>query len=106
MPLKEVAKRAPNLGYQLYFSEQKSSHQILAHVGHPFCHGPLSDVDHSLQLGKFIDLVFDTSGDAKIDFTPTGQLEKLLSDPSPVGSTQSCLTDEVQQALSLLGMQR
>jgi soluble epoxide hydrolase / lipid-phosphate phosphatase len=34
MPLTEVAKRAPNLGYQLYFAEQKSSHEILAHVGH------------------------------------------------------------------------
>ncbi|KAH6914733.1 Alpha/Beta hydrolase protein [Coprinopsis sp. MPI-PUGE-AT-0042] len=76
MPLKEVAKRAPNLGYQLYFANQKSSHEILAH------------------LRRFVDLVFNTSGDKRLDFTPTGRLEKLLPDSSVPGKIQSCLNDK------------
>ena len=32
LPLEEVARRALNLGYQVYFASQRSSLEILAHV--------------------------------------------------------------------------
>lgn len=35
IPLEEVVKRVPNLGYQLYFASSKSNLEILAHVGIP-----------------------------------------------------------------------
>jgi soluble epoxide hydrolase/lipid-phosphate phosphatase len=33
MPLEELVKHAPNLGYQSYFASDKSNLEILAHVG-------------------------------------------------------------------------
>ncbi|KAF8204646.1 Alpha/Beta hydrolase protein [Pholiota molesta] len=33
LPLEEVVRRAPNLGYQLYFASQKSNLEILANMG-------------------------------------------------------------------------
>ena len=33
MPLEELVKYVPNLGYQLYLASDKSNLEILAHVG-------------------------------------------------------------------------
>ncbi|KAG2013208.1 hypothetical protein CC2G_010143 [Coprinopsis cinerea AmutBmut pab1-1] len=79
LPLTEVVKRAPNLGYQLYFSEKRSSQEILAH------------------LPKFIGLVFGPPTKKELDFTPTGRLEKLLPDPSIPDDLPTCLTDKERQ---------
>ncbi|TFK25957.1 alpha/beta-hydrolase [Coprinopsis marcescibilis] len=77
LPLTEVVKRAPNLGYQLYFEQLRSSEEILSH------------------LGKFVGLVFNTPGSKKaLDFTPTGALEKLFQDTSIPDKLPTCLTDE------------
>ncbi|CAA7260120.1 unnamed protein product [Cyclocybe aegerita] len=60
MPIEKVAKRAPNLGYQVYFSNPKSSQDILSH------------------LDKFLALVYQPPHSKSIDFTPLGVLEHLL----------------------------
>ncbi|TFK43806.1 Alpha/Beta hydrolase protein [Crucibulum laeve] len=74
--LPEVVKRAPNLGYQLYFaSHPKSTIEILAH------------------LKKFILTTFRPPT-SSIDFTSTGSLEKLLRDSPDATENKSILTDQ------------
>ncbi|RXW25452.1 hypothetical protein EST38_g443 [Candolleomyces aberdarensis] len=78
IPLTEVVKRAPNLGYQLYFNDQKSSHEIPSH------------------LGKFVGLMFaDVSqyGNKQLDFTPKGALENILADPKTPTGLPTILND-------------
>lgn len=60
LPIEEVAKRAPNLGYQVYFASQKSTKAI------------------EEELRKFLGIVFRSS-DSTINFTREGSLEEMLS---------------------------
>jgi len=74
IPLEEVVKRAPNLGYQLYFASSKSNLEILAH------------------LKKFLSLVFRLPG-SKTVITTSGSMEKaLLNEPDT--SSSNILTDQ------------
>ncbi|KAF5321645.1 hypothetical protein D9619_000575 [Psilocybe cf. subviscida] len=59
LPLEEVARRAPDLGYQLYFASSKSSYEILAH------------------LQKFLRCTY-CPPDAAVPYHKTGLLENLL----------------------------
>jgi len=70
--LEEVVKRAPNLGYQLYFASDKSNLEILAH------------------LRTFISLVYTLKPRG---ITSTGSLEDQLMH-GPGSSTSDILTDQ------------
>ncbi|KAF5333153.1 hypothetical protein D9611_002715 [Ephemerocybe angulata] len=67
LPLPEVVKRAPNLGYQLYFEDPESSSEIQSH------------------LGTFINMVYkDQEGKSthpELSFTAEGALRKILRNP-------------------------
>ncbi|KAF8640130.1 hypothetical protein AX17_001366 [Amanita inopinata Kibby_2008] len=67
LPIQEVARRAPNLGYQVYFADNRSTKEIEIH------------------LGKFISLLF-SSPTSKIDFTLKGLMEKFLREEARVES--------------------
>ncbi|KIM46450.1 hypothetical protein M413DRAFT_441542 [Hebeloma cylindrosporum] len=73
IPVEEVARRAPNLGYQVYFAAPRSSSEILAH------------------LNKFLSVIFSPP-DAKVDFTLLGSLENILSKQSAQGGP--CILNE------------
>ncbi|KAF9450671.1 epoxide hydrolase [Macrolepiota fuliginosa MF-IS2] len=59
LPIEEVAKRAPNLGYQVYFSEQKST----------------KDIESNMK--KFLDIMFHPPR-SPMSFTKVGALEAAL----------------------------
>ncbi|KAF8165643.1 Alpha/Beta hydrolase protein [Crassisporium funariophilum] len=75
IPVEEVAQRAPNLGYQVYFANPKSSLEILAH------------------LKKFLLLTFSPTL-VKVDYTKLGSLQKLLLNDSDVKVPTSILTEQ------------
>ncbi|KAH9482500.1 Bifunctional epoxide hydrolase 2 [Psilocybe cubensis] len=73
MPVEEVARRAPNLGYQVYFNAPNSNLEILAH------------------LKKFLPLTFSPP-DSKHDYFTEGSLQKLLLKTREI-KTESFLSD-------------
>ncbi|PFH51333.1 hypothetical protein AMATHDRAFT_191653 [Amanita thiersii Skay4041] len=74
IPIEEVAKRAPNLGYQVFFSEKRSTKVLEAH------------------LDKFFNLLFRPPAD-QVNYTLNGSLENILAaDEKSHG--QSLLTNE------------
>ncbi|KAF8806317.1 epoxide hydrolase [Phlegmacium glaucopus] len=80
LPLEEVVKRAPNLGYQLYFASSKSNLDILAH------------------LKKFLSLTFRLPG-SKTVITTFGSMEKALSH-GPDASNSNILTEQLSKGMS------
>ncbi|KAF9057886.1 epoxide hydrolase [Panaeolus papilionaceus] len=61
LPIEEVAKKAPNLGYQVYFASPKSTLEVQAH------------------LKKFLPFVYSPNNTGpNNDFTSFGSLEKYL----------------------------
>jgi len=74
VPLEEVVRRAPNLGYQLYFASSKSNLEILAH------------------LKKFLSLVYRLPG-SETSMTSFGSLENVLLN-GPDASSANILTDQ------------
>jgi len=72
MPPEELVKRAPNMGYQLYFASDKSNLEILAH------------------LKKFISMVYTMK---LTSITSTGSLEDQLIH-GPDASSSDILTDQ------------
>jgi len=74
MPLEELVRRAPNLGYQLYFASPKSNLEILAN------------------LKKFLSLVYRLPG-SKTPITSSGSLEDALLN-GPDASSSNILTDQ------------
>jgi len=77
LPIEEVAIKAPNLGYQVYFASQKSTKAIEAH------------------LKKFLNIVFRPPS-STINFTKEGSLEEMLGD-SPLHVPDSVLHPEELQ---------
>ncbi|KDR84029.1 hypothetical protein GALMADRAFT_236620 [Galerina marginata CBS 339.88] len=76
IPVQEVARRAPNLGYQVYFASPKSSVEILAY------------------LKTFLPLTFNPPT-TKIDYFKLNSLEKLLSEnKTPLKENRSLLNDK------------
>jgi soluble epoxide hydrolase/lipid-phosphate phosphatase len=59
VPIEEVARRAPSLGYQVYFASPRSSSEVLAHVK------------------KFLPLIFRPL-ESHVDFTVPASLENIL----------------------------
>ncbi|KAF8897771.1 epoxide hydrolase [Infundibulicybe gibba] len=74
-PIQEVARRAPNLGYQVYFADKRSTAEIEQH------------------LTQFMSYVFRPPFSA-IDYTREGALAKLLSNKE-AKSTTTILTKKL-----------
>jgi len=73
MTIADVAARAPNLGYQLFFASPEAAPVLEANLPH------------------FIAITFHTPG-AKADFTPKDSLRAMLaSPPSPAAAAMPCV---------------
>ncbi|KAF8329017.1 epoxide hydrolase [Amanita rubescens] len=59
IPVQEIAKRAPNLGYQMYLADARST----------------ADIEANLE--RFVDIVFKPPASG-VDFTPQGAFEKFI----------------------------
>ncbi|KDQ64432.1 hypothetical protein JAAARDRAFT_52384 [Jaapia argillacea MUCL 33604] len=66
-PIEEVAKRLPNMGYQVYFADERSTKEV------------------EDNLSTFLSVLFSQPKTGK-DFTGLGQLRKLLLDKEDVSS--------------------
>jgi len=68
MPVQEMAERAPNIGYQVYLADARST----------------ADIEANLE--RFVNIVF-ASPTSQVDFTPQGALEKALRSGAEAGSS-------------------
>jgi soluble epoxide hydrolase/lipid-phosphate phosphatase len=92
VPVEEVARRAPNLGYQVYLANQRSSMEVLAHVRPiSFLLRNLAHWIYHLQLKKFLPLIFSPP-ESKVDFTMLDSLENILIKQPARGD--SCILNE------------
>jgi soluble epoxide hydrolase/lipid-phosphate phosphatase len=75
IPVEEIVRRAPNLGYQAYLADKRST----------------ADIEANLE--RFVDIVFKPPT-ADVNFTPEGGLEKALKEGG-VSTLPSVLNEKV-----------
>lgn len=82
LPVEELAQRAPNLGYQVYFANPKSSSEIIANVKSGTDARTIKTTELPLfQLKQFVRLLFRPPGSSSLNFTRLGLLEKYVQEP-------------------------
>jgi len=92
VPVEEVARRAANLGYQVYFASPRSSMEVLTHVRTiSFFLRNLTHWMYHLQLKKFLPLVFSPP-ESKVDFSMFDSLENIPVKQSARGGP--CILNE------------
>ena len=81
LPVEEVVQRAPNLGYQVYFANPKSSSDIDANVksGNRYTYYKITELP-LFQLKQFVRLIFRPPG-SSVNVTNLGLLEKHVQEP-------------------------
>lgn len=81
LPVEEVVQRAPNLGYQVYFANPKSSSDIDANVksGNRYTYYKITELP-LFQLKQFVRLIFRPPG-SSVNVTNLGLLEKYVQEP-------------------------
>lgn len=77
IPVEEIVKRAPNLGYQAYLADQRST----------------ADIDSN--LATFVDIVF-RSASAAVEFTTVGALEKAVNE-GRINASPSVLNEKERE---------